>query len=69
MSIESKAMKIVEDVLGKDDLNGFFSGTLFVCCFPGDANSLLRKLNKEFDGKVRMSASKCHMEYSYDFVA
>lgn len=69
MGFEAKVMAVVEDVLGKDDMNGFAFGTLFVNCFPKDATRLLRRLNKEFGGKVQKSTVGPHMEYAFDFTA
>lgn len=69
MGFEAKVMQVVEDTLGKDEMNGFAHGTLWVNCFPEDAKKLLKTLNKEFNNKVVMSQSKCHMEFAYDFVA
>lgn len=69
MEFEAKVMKIVNEVVGENSMDGFFSGTLFVSCFPEEAATLNKKLNKAFEGKVRMTKQSGHMEYSYDFVA
>ena len=69
MVFEAKVMAVVEEVLGKDEMNGFCFGTLFVNCFPKDATRLLKRLNKEFDGKVQKSTVGPHMEYAFDFTA
>lgn len=67
MDFEAKVMKVVDEVLGKDALNGFTFGTLFVVALPEKAEALLSKLSTEF-GKVQMQRG-LYCEYSYDFVA
>lgn len=69
MTFEANVMQVVEQVLGKDEMNNFTYGTLWVTCSPSDAETLLKALNAKFNNKVLMSASKCHMEYLFDFTA
>jgi hypothetical protein len=67
MTFESKIMTVVEDVLGTNEMDGFFNGTLYVTCFPDEAKSLLTTLNKKF-GEVQVTPQRGHMEYAFDFV-
>jgi hypothetical protein len=68
MTFESKVMTVVTDVLGTNDMDGFFGGTLFVTCFPEDARLLLTTLSKQF-GPVEVSPQGGHMEFAFDFTA
>ncbi len=68
MTFESKVMAVVTDVLGANEMDGFFEGTLFVTCFPEEARVLQAVLDQKF-GPVEVSPQAGHMEFAFDFTA
>ena len=66
MTFETQVMAVVTDVLGANDMDGFFGGTLFVTCFPEDARQLMVALGNQF-GPVQVTPQRGHMEYAFDF--
>jgi hypothetical protein len=68
MTFETQVMATVTDVIGANEMDGFFNGTLYVTCRPEEARQLLTTLNKQF-GKVQVTPQRGYMEYAFDFVA
>jgi hypothetical protein len=68
MAFEKIVLDKVAKIVKRDNAAGFFYGTLSVICNEADAKKILRKLNKDYDNKVQMSADGSY-GYLFDFVA
>jgi hypothetical protein len=68
MAFEKIVLDKVAKIVKRDNAAGFFCGTLSVICDESDAKKILRKLNKDYDNKVQMSADGSY-GYLFDFVA
>ena len=68
MGFETVVLEKVAEVVDNDRMAEFFCGTLSVVCTAAEANRIARKLTKELDTRVEISADGSY-GYLFDFVA
>ena len=68
MGFEKQVLDVVAKVVDNDRMASFFCGTLSVVCTAAEANRIARKLAKELDTRVEISADGSY-GYLFDFVA
>ena len=68
MGFETVVLDKVAEVVKNDRMAEFFCGTLSVVCTAAEANRIARKLTKELDTRVEISADGSY-GYLFDFVA
>jgi hypothetical protein len=68
MGFETVVLDKVAEVVKNDCMASFFCGTLSVVCTAAEANRIARKLTKELNTRVEISADGSY-GYLFDFVA
>jgi hypothetical protein len=68
MGFEKQVLNIVSKVVENDRMASFFCGTLSVVCTAAEANRIAKKLTKDQDTRVEISADSSY-GYLFDFVA
>jgi hypothetical protein len=68
MGFETVVLEKVAEVLKRDNLAGFFCGSLSVVCTAAEVNRIAKKLTKELNTRVEISEDGSY-GYVIDFVA